>query len=136
MRTPVNTFNRQFSVSRVTNSHTLSIPFSRTLFICVLSIFNLSKGLSNIQFHLAELQTKSAGLFQMIPLLCFKNLNKVFLVQDCDKVSLVCTCCSYKTFCCHKHVCVRLCIDKTCVWDIFLTARLIRTLLTGFHSIY
>ena len=34
-------------------------PASRTLFICLLSIFNFSKGLANIQFHLAKSQTKS-----------------------------------------------------------------------------
>ena len=67
-------------------SDNLSYIVNPTLiFICVLSIFNLSNGLSNIQFHLAELQTKSASLkksgrlFQMIPFSCFKN-NKVILV--------------------------------------------------------
>ena len=56
---------------------------------CLFSTF-LSKGLSDIQFHLAESQTKrvntkkSHGLFQMIPFSSFKN-NKVILVQECDK---------------------------------------------------
>ena len=69
-------------------------------FICVLSIFNLSKGLSNIQFHLAESQTKrvstkkSHGLFQMIPFSCSKDNKVIFksktVINEC-KVSLACT---------------------------------------------
>ena len=87
IQTPVNTDNRHFSVSRVTNSHTLSTPALHVLFICVLSIFNLSKGLYNIQFHLAEVQTESVNtkkshkFFQMIPFSCFKK-SRVILVQD------------------------------------------------------
>ena len=63
--------------------------FTDTFYLCTV-YFQLSKGLSNIQFHLAESQTKSAsmkkshGIFQMIPFSCFKN-NKVILVRDCDK---------------------------------------------------
>ena len=61
-------------------------------------------------------------------------------------VSLDCTCWSYKTFCCRKHVCFSIYIDKTwCVWDILrnMDTQIIRTLrhvplvfiLTGFHCI-
>ena len=87
IRTPVNTDNGHFSVSRVTNSHTLSTPLIRTRFVCALSIFNLSKVFSNIQSTWLSLklktsvQNKSHGLFQLIPLPCLKN-NKVILVRD------------------------------------------------------
>ena len=60
IRTPVNTDNGHFSVSQVTNSRTLSTPLYGH-FLCALSIFNLSKGLSYIQFHLAESQTRSVS---------------------------------------------------------------------------
>ena len=32
-----------------------------------------------------------------------------------------------KAFCCRRNVCFSLCSDKTCVGDVFLRARLIRT---------
>ena len=78
--------NENRAWSQVTNSYTLWI----SLFICVLSIFNLSKGLSNIQFHLAKSQTKSVsakkshGLFQMIPFSCFKNDRVILMKWICD----------------------------------------------------
>ena len=42
IRTPVNTDNGHFSVSRVTNSYIVN-PALRTLVICTLSIFSLSQ---------------------------------------------------------------------------------------------
>ena len=88
IRTPVDTDNGHFCVPSDELSYIVNTAL-RTPFICVLSMFNLSKGLSNIQFNLPESQSKSVstkkshGLFQMIPFSCFKN-NKVILVRDCD----------------------------------------------------
>ena len=82
IRTPVKTDKGHFSVSQATNSHTLStLLHGHFLSVYCACILKLSKGLSKIQFHLAESQTKSVNTkkSQMIPFSCFKN-NKVILV--------------------------------------------------------
>ena len=78
MWTPVNTDNGHFSVSRVTNSHTLSTPlFGHSLSVfCLFSTF--LTGLSNIQFHLAEAQTKRVSTKKTSR--TFSN-NSVFVFQ-------------------------------------------------------
>ena len=136
MWTPVNTDNGHFCVLSDKLSYIVN-PALLTLFICVLSrYFQLSKDLSNIQFHVAESQTKSVRRYKEKSRTFSNDSDSVFQEQvilrsetviNEPKVSLICTCCSYRTFCCRKHVCFSLCIDKICVRDVFLRARLIRT---------
>ena len=64
IRTPVSTDNRHFSVFSVFCLIHSQPHFTDTFYLLfVLSIFNLSKGLFNIQFHLVRVSTKKGPDF-------------------------------------------------------------------------